>query len=55
MVIDHGLRAESLAEAKTAVQQAEKLGFQTVLLKVAWQAIQDSCSYCVQPQDACHV
>lgn len=55
MVIDHGLRAESRAEAETAVQQAEELGFQTFLLKVTWQAIWDSCSCCVQPQDAWHI
>lgn len=34
LILDHGLRSESLAEAETAVQQADDLGLEAFLLKV---------------------
>ena len=34
MVVDHGLRAEASTEAETALQQAEELGFKSILLQV---------------------
>ena len=58
MVVNHGLRAEGDTEAATAVQQAEALGFQTVLLQVIFQGREAvyvfpcSSSYAHDPEHA---